>query len=253
MYQSASRHPVVASVWAEVAQSEYPLHRGCTVRESNAAGGTRFSTPGQTGTGARPASDGMGTGFPFLWQSGRGVALTTHPPPSAEVPEREDLYLYSASGRSWPVLGKLYLFTSTDTPNSSVDVSTSTATVVKENAISLSSPPPPPRPPGRGKRIPRPPPPPPPWRCGPTWVMASSFLRLLDHTQRRITVGRTPGRVISASQISLPDNTQHSQQTDIHAPGWIRTHNFCRRGLLKSPFLLPQTPVTYFHNVFCGL
>ena len=30
------------------------------------------------------------------------------------------------------------------------------------------------------------------WRCDPTRVMASSFLRFLDHTQRRTTVGRTP-------------------------------------------------------------
>jgi len=30
------------------------------------------------------------------------------------------------------------------------------------------------------------------WRCGPTRAMASSFLRFLDHTQRRTTVGRTP-------------------------------------------------------------
>ena len=29
------------------------------------------------------------------------------------------------------------------------------------------------------------------WRCGPTQAMAYSFLRFLDHTQRRITVGRT--------------------------------------------------------------
>jgi len=31
---------------------------------------------------------------------------------------------------------------------------------------------------------------PPPWRCGPTLAMASLFLRFLDYTQRRITVGR---------------------------------------------------------------
>ena len=37
------------------------------------------------------------------------------------------------------------------------------------------------------------------------------------------------GRVISSSQILLPDNTQHSQQTDIHAPRGIRTHNVSRR------------------------
>ena len=30
------------------------------------------------------------------------------------------------------------------------------------------------------------------WRCDPMRVMASSFLRFLDHTQRRTTVGRTP-------------------------------------------------------------
>jgi hypothetical protein len=30
------------------------------------------------------------------------------------------------------------------------------------------------------------------WRCQPTRVMAYSFLRFLDHTQRRTTVGRTP-------------------------------------------------------------
>jgi len=30
------------------------------------------------------------------------------------------------------------------------------------------------------------------WSCGPTRAMASSFLRFLDHTQRRTTVGRTP-------------------------------------------------------------
>ena len=29
------------------------------------------------------------------------------------------------------------------------------------------------------------------WRCCPTRAMASSFTRFLDHTQRRITVGRT--------------------------------------------------------------
>ena len=30
------------------------------------------------------------------------------------------------------------------------------------------------------------------WRCDPTRVMASSFLRFLDHTQRHTTAGRTP-------------------------------------------------------------
>jgi hypothetical protein len=30
------------------------------------------------------------------------------------------------------------------------------------------------------------------WRCDPTRAMASSLLRFLDHTQRRITLGKTP-------------------------------------------------------------
>ena len=53
----------------------------------------------------------------------------------------------------------------------------------------------------------------------PQWARASSFTRFLDHTQRRNTVGRTPLDGWSApTQRHLPDNTQHSQQTDIHGP-----------------------------------
>jgi hypothetical protein len=55
------------------------------------------------------------------------------------------------------------------------------------------------------------------WRCGPTQAVASSFLRFLDHTQRRITVGRTPLDEWSARRRDVYD-TQHSQQTGILAP-----------------------------------
>ena len=37
------------------------------------------------------------------------------------------------------------------------------------------------------------------------------------------------GRVISSSHRPLADNTQHSQQTNIHDSGGIRTHDFSRR------------------------
>ena len=50
----------------------------------------------------------------------------------------------------------------------------------------------------------------------PQWARASTFTRFLDHIHGRITVGGT--RVISSSQRPLPDNTQHSQQTNINAP-----------------------------------
>ena len=39
------------------------------------------------------------------------------------------------------------------------------------------------------------------------------------------TLGSTSGWVIGLSQRPLPDNAQHSQQTDIHSPGRIWTHN----------------------------
>jgi len=61
----------------------------------------RYSVPVQTGPGAHPAS---GTGsFLEVKLPGHGV---DHPPPSkAGVKERVELYIYSPSGPSWPVLG----------------------------------------------------------------------------------------------------------------------------------------------------
>ena len=68
--------------------------------------GAKFSAPIPTGPGANPASYTMGT-VSLSWgvnRPGRGV---DHPhPSSAEVKERLDLYLYSPSGPSWPVLGR---------------------------------------------------------------------------------------------------------------------------------------------------
>ena len=45
--------------------------------------------------------------------------------------------------------------------------------------------------------------------------------------------------MISPSLRSLPDNTQHSQQTNIHAPGGIRTHDLSRRAA-ADPRLKPH-------------
>jgi hypothetical protein len=67
-------------------------------------GGVRFSAPVQNGPGAHPASYTMSTGsFPGLNRPGRGVNLP--PTSSAEVKERVELYIYTPSGPSWPVLG----------------------------------------------------------------------------------------------------------------------------------------------------
>ena len=65
---------------------------------------SRFSAPVQICPGANPASYTMGNGsLPVVKRPGHGV---DHPPPSsAEVKERVEIYLYSPSGHSWPVLG----------------------------------------------------------------------------------------------------------------------------------------------------
>ena len=43
-----------------------------------------------------------------------------------------------------------------------------------------------------------------------------------SHTTTHHTRQDSSGRVISPTHTPLPDNTQHSQQIDIHAPGRIR-------------------------------
>jgi hypothetical protein len=51
----------------------------------------------------------------------------------------------------------------------------------------------------------------------------------LDHTQRRNTVGRIPLDEWSARRRDLYLTTHNTQQTNIHAPGGIRTHDLSRR------------------------
>jgi len=50
-----------------------------------------------------------------------------------------------------------------------------------------------------------------------------------SHTTTHHSRQDSSGRVISSSQRPLPDKTRHSQQTNIHAPGGIRTHDLSRR------------------------
>ena len=57
-----------------------------------------------------------------------------------------------------------------------------------------------------------------PWRCGPTRAMASSFLRFLDHTQRRITVGRTPLDEWAARRRDLYLTTHNTHNRQISMP-----------------------------------
>jgi len=50
-----------------------------------------------------------------------------------------------------------------------------------------------------------------------------------DYTQKHHTRQDSSGRVIGTTERPLPDNTQHSQQTDIHTPGEFRTLNPSKR------------------------
>jgi hypothetical protein len=52
---------------------------------------------------------------------------------------------------------------------------------------------------------------------------------LHDHTQTHHIGLDLCGRVTSAMQGALPDNTQNSQETDVHAPAGIRSHNPSKR------------------------
>ena len=57
-----------------------------------------------------------------------------------------------------------------------------------------------------------------------------------SHTMTQHSRQYSSGRVISPSQRPLPDNTQQSQQTAIHAPGGIRTHDISRRAAVYRRF-----------------
>jgi hypothetical protein len=64
----------------------------------------------------------------------------------------------------------------------------------------------------------------------PHWARASSFIRFLDHTQRRTTVSRTPLDQWSARRRSpyLTAHNTHNRQTSM-PPDEIRTHNLSNR------------------------
>jgi len=63
------------------------------------------------------------------------------------------------------------------------------------------------------------------WHCGPTRAMASSFLRFLDHTQRRIAVGRIPLDEWSARRrdLYLTAHNTHNRQTAMPPLGFEPT------------------------------
>ena len=69
------------------------------------------------------------------------------------------------------------------------------------------------------------------WRCDATRIMASSFLRFLDHTQRCTTVGRTPLDERSARRrdLYLTTHNIHKRQTSMPLVGFEPTISACER------------------------
>ena len=70
---------------------------------------------------------------------------------------------------------------------------------------------------------------------GPYWAFVHSSLTRIfvvswSHTTTHHNRYDSSERVIRSSQRPLPDNTQHSQQTNIHAPVDIRMRDLSRRG-----------------------
>jgi hypothetical protein len=92
-------------MWAGTELSVQRLATGSKVRGSNPGGGEifRIRPDGPCGSSSL-LYNGYWFSFPGVKRPGRGV--DHQPQSSAEVKERVDLYLYSPSGSSWPVLGR---------------------------------------------------------------------------------------------------------------------------------------------------
>jgi hypothetical protein len=96
------------------------------------------------------------------------------------------------------------------------------------------------------------------WRDNPQWAMASSFLRFLDHTQLRTTVGRTPPDEWSACRrdLYLTTHNTHNRQTSMPPVGFEPTISAgeirsvtvnCHISRTPSPF-----PVTHSSHISCS-
>jgi hypothetical protein len=72
---------------------------------------------------------------------------------------------------------------------------------------------------------------------------------VITHNDAAHSVGPS-GRVISSSQRPLPDNTQQTTQTNIHAPCGIRTHDRSRRAAVDWILTEYQTRSSSFNVKF---
>jgi hypothetical protein len=91
--------------WARITQSVPRLATGWTFRGSNPGGGEIFRTsPDRSSSPTQPPIQCVTRLFPGNKAAGAWRWPPT--PSSAEVKEKVELYLYSPTGPSWPVLGR---------------------------------------------------------------------------------------------------------------------------------------------------
>ena len=73
-----------------------------------------------------------------------------------------------------------------------------------------------------------------------------------DHTHwTHHTRSDSPGRMVSPIQRPVSGNTQHSQQTVIHAPGGIRTHSPSKRTTQTHPLDRAATGIGSMYVCVC--
>jgi hypothetical protein len=96
--------PSLSPPWAGKAQSVFRLPMFRTVRGWNTVGRRDFSHPSRPALVPTQPHVQLVLG-PLQGYSGRSVALTTHPHLAPRLKEELELYIYSPSGPSWPVIG----------------------------------------------------------------------------------------------------------------------------------------------------
>ena len=90
------------------------------------------------------------------------------------------------------------------------------------------------------------------WRDSLQWARASSFLRFLDHTQRRTTVGRTPLDELSARHrdLYLTTHNTHKRQTSMPPMGYEPTIPASERSQIYALVRAATGTVKYYSANF---
>jgi hypothetical protein len=90
----------------------------------------------------------------------------------------------------------------------------------------------------------------PTWRISPQWARDSSLSGLQDHTQTHHTRQTPLWTSLGPTQRPLPENTQRSQEANIHVLGGVRTHNASKRAVADSHGHWNRPSIHYVRNIW---